>query len=348
MLAALQVAYGPIDESIRLDRVPVPAPGEGDVLLRVHGSTVNRKDLFALANLTGPGIRQRAPLPHVNGTDVWGTIEALGRGVRGWSEGDEVAVYPGLYCGQCEWCVRGETSACATYGVIGEQTWGGHAEYVVVPARNLERVSPAATADVLACACGSWLTAWRALVTVARVRAGETVLVVGASGGVGTGAIRIAALAGCRVIAVVGSRGKAERAVAIGAEQAIDDSGDGFQQRVMNLTGGRGADVAIDSVGEATWRETIRSLAPFGRMAICGATSGDTPVISIREVYQRHRQILGAPLGSRGEFRCLLDALTSGLLRPVVYTMLPLGRIHDALGILERREAFGKIAINCG
>jgi NADPH2:quinone reductase len=252
-----------------------------------------------------------------------------------------------LYCGACEWCARGETSACTSYGVIGEQTWGGHAEFVVVPARNLERLPAGVSAEALACVCGSWLTAWRALITAARIRAGETVLIVGASGGVGTGAIRIAKLAGCRIIAVVGSRGKAERAIAIGAEHALEYSNRGFCERVLELTGGRGVDAAVDSVGQSTWRETIRSLARFGRMAICGATSGDSPAISIREVYQFHRRILGAPLGTRSEFRVLIDAVTSGLLQPVVHATVPLGRIHEALGILERREAFGKIAISC-
>src|SRR5262245_62007932 len=127
MRAAVQVGYGSIAESLRLQEAPTPSPGEGEVLVRVAGSTLNRKDLFALANLTGPGIRRRPPLPHVNGTDISGTIAALGPGVRGWVEGDRVVVYAGLYCGACEWCLRGETSACMRYGVIGEQTWGGHA-----------------------------------------------------------------------------------------------------------------------------------------------------------------------------------------------------------------------------
>jgi NADPH:quinone reductase-like Zn-dependent oxidoreductase len=347
MLAAVQVGYGRIDESVRVEQVPALSPGDGDVLVRVGGSTLNRKDLFALANLTGAGIRPRPPLPHVNGTDVWGTIAALGPNVRAWSIGDRVVVYPGLYCGGCEWCLRGETSACTSYGVIGEQRWGGHAELVVVPARNLEAVPGDTPDEVLACACGSWLTAWRALVTVAAMRPGETVLVVGASGGVGTAAIRIARLAGCRTIALVGSGEKAARARAIGADVAIDDADGPFHARVWSLTEGRGVDVALDSVGQATWRETIQSLAPFGRMAICGATSGDVPAISIREVYQQHRRILGAPLGSRSEFRRLLDALLSGALRPVVHATLPLRRIHDALGMLERRECFGKVAIDC-
>jgi NADPH:quinone reductase-like Zn-dependent oxidoreductase len=342
--AAVQVGYGGVDTSLRLDDVAVPRPGPDDVLVRVEGSTLNRKDLFALENLTGPGIRPRPPLPHVNGADAWGTIAATGSGVRGWRDGDRVVVYPGLYCGGCEWCLRGETSACETYGVIGEQCWGSHAEFVLVPARNLEAAPAGLEGDALACAGGSWLTAWRALVTVAEVKPGETVLVVGSSGGVGTGAIRIARLAGCRVLAVVSDDRKAQRAIEIGAARTIDAQ-EPIAARVKSLTGGRGVDVAIDCVGGATWRETIAALAPFGRMAICGATAGDVPRISIREIYQQHRRILGAPLGSRSEFRDLVSLLASGRLQPVVHATIGLERIHDALRMLERREFFGKVAL---
>jgi NADPH2:quinone reductase len=344
MRAALQVGYGDLETSVRVTEVPTPSPGGGQVLVRVAGSTLNRKDLFALANLTGPGIRSRPPLPHVNGSDAWGAVAACGADVADWRAGDRVVVYPGLYCGTCEWCLRGGSSACTSYGVIGEQVWGSHAEYLVVPARNLERVPGGMTDEALACAGGSWLTAWHALVSVAQVRPGETVLVVGASGGVGTAAVRIARFAGCRVVAVVGSMSKAARVSEVGADDVVDGN-QPFAALVREATGGRGVDAAIDSVGAATWRETINSLAPFGCMTICGATSGDTPAISIREVYQHHRRILGAPLGTRSEFSSLVAALASGALPPVVDEMLPLDGIHDGLRRLASRDFVGKIAI---
>ena len=347
MRAAVQVGYGDLVSSIRLDEMPTPGPGPAEVLVRVGGATLNRKDLFAIANLTGPGIRSRPPLPHVNGTDAWGVIAALGADVPDWRIGDRVVVYPGLFCGRCEWCLRGETSACVWYGVLGEQRWGSHADFVLVPARNLEPIPAGMTAAALACAGGSWLTAWRALITVARAQPGETVLVTGASGGVGTAAIRIARLAGCRVIAIVGSAWKVSSAEQIGADAAFAPDGDmgDIGARVRTFTQGRGADVALDCVGGASWRDVIGSLAPFGRMTICGATAGDSPSISIREIYQQHRRILGAPLGSRAEFRDLVQCLASGRLEPVVHTTMTLDRIHDGLRLLERRDAFGKIAI---
>jgi NADPH2:quinone reductase len=196
----------------------------------------------------------------------------------------------------------------------------------------------------LACAGGSWLTAWRALITVAGLRPGQTVLVVGASGGVGTGAIAIARLAGCRVIAVVGSPSKLEAVRGLGVDHVLV-ADDGVHESVRSVTGGRGADVAIDCVGGPGWRRTIASLAPLGRMAICGATAGDSPDISIREIYQQHRQILGTPLGSRAEFHDLVRCLAAGRLRPVVHAQIPLEQIHDGLRMLESRSFIGKIAV---
>jgi len=146
------------------------------------------------------------------------------------------------------------------------------------------------------------------------------------------------------VIASVGAEWKRDRVKAIGAD-AVVVAGEALAERTRDLTDGRGAEAALDCVGGAAWRETIAALAPFGRMAICGATAGDQPDISIREIYQQHRRILGAPLGTRSEFRELLHCLVSGALRPVVHATVPLDRIHDGLRMLERRESLGKIAV---
>jgi NADPH2:quinone reductase len=345
MRASVQVGFGSIADAIVVSDVPVPTIAPGKVLLRVLATTLNRKDVFALRDLKGPGIRPRPPLPHVHGGDVVGEIESVAGDVRGWSAGERVVAYSGLFCGTCEFCEAGETSACVNYGVLGEQTWGAHAEYVLVPARNLERVASDVPLDHLACAGASWATAWGALTTVARVQAGETVLVVGASGGVGTGAIRIAKFAGCRVIAVVGGAWKVKAATDAGADHAFDYSGTSFRSAVMDITDGRGVDVVLDSVGAATWRDSINVLRPFGRLAICGATAGDAPEISIREIYQQHRRILGAPLGSLSDFRRMVRCVVSGDLPPVVGVRLPLERIQQGLTMLEDRSVFGKVIV---
>lgn len=345
MIAALQVGYGTIEEAFRVQEVPTPAPGPGEVLVRVRFTTLNRKDVFALRGLTGPGIRPRPPLPHVNGGEFMGEIAALGPGVRGWSPGDRVTGFGALYCGECEYCQMGEQTACLHYGLLGEQIWGAHAEYVVVEGKTLERVPDGVDGALVACAGSGYNTAWRMLVTAARVQPGETVLILGASGGVGTAGIQIAKLAGCRVIAVVGGAWKAARATEIGADYAIDHTQEDFLAAARRITGGRGVDVVLDPIGAETWRRSINALRMFGRMAICGATSGDNPDISIRELYQSHRQILGAPKGNRTDFTNVLRCICDGRLAPVIHARLPLTGIQRGLHMLQDRAFFGKVVL---
>lgn len=344
MRAVVQTGYGHVRDAVHVTEVDAREPGVDEVEVAVFQACLNRKDLFALAGLQGPGIRPLPPLPHVGGADGAGTVIRTGAHVRSLTPGDRVVVYGGLHCGTCEWCTRGEQSACVAYGVIGEQAWGCLAERVVVPARNLLRLPDTVTWHQAAAVNASWVTAWNALVRAAMVRAGETVLVTAASGGVGTGAIRIARLSGCRVIAVVGAAGKVERVRAVGADLVLLAEDD-WVTAVKETTAGRGVEVAIDSVGAATWPHVIDVLAPFGRMVVCGATSGDAPVFSIRTLYQRHRRILGAPLGRLADAAAVLAAVASGRLQPVVHARLPVERVRDGLEMLARREAVGKVVI---
>jgi NADPH:quinone reductase-like Zn-dependent oxidoreductase len=345
VLAAVQVGHGSIAEALRIQEVPTPQPGFGDVLVRVRFTTLNRKDVFALRGLTGPGIRPRPPLPHVNGGDFMGEIAALGPGVRGWAVGERVTGFGALYCGECEYCQMGEQRACVHYGLLGEQVWGAHAEYVIVQGKTLERVPEDADGAMVACALSGATTAWRMLVTAARAQPGETVLILGASGGVGSAGIQIAKLAGCRVIAVVGGGWKAARALAVGADYAVDHAREDFLEAARRITGGRGVDVVLDPVGADTWRRSINALAMFGRMTVCGATSGDNPQISIREIYQSHRRILGTPVGNRTDFVNVLRCIYGGQLRPVIHAVLPLPEIARGLQMMQDRDFFGKIVL---
>jgi NADPH:quinone reductase-like Zn-dependent oxidoreductase len=355
VIAALQVGYRPeaaedrdhawMRSAMEIREVPTPQPGPGEVLVRVRFTTLNRKDIFALRGLTGPGLRPRPPLPHVNGGDFVGEIAALGPGVQGWAPGDRVTGFGALYCGECEYCRMGEQTACLHYGLLGEQVWGAHAEYVVVQSKTLERVPEDADGAEVACALSGATTAWRAIVTAARAQPGETVLILGASGGVGSAAIQIARLAGCRVIAVVGGEWKVRRALEVGADYAVDHTREDFLEAARRITGGRGVDVVLDPVGAATWRRSINALRMFGRMTICGATSGDSPDISIREIYQSHRRILGTPVGNRTDFVNVLRCIYRGQLKPVIHARLPLREIHRGLAMMQERDFFGKIVL---
>jgi NADPH:quinone reductase-like Zn-dependent oxidoreductase len=334
------VVRGP--DRAALEDADVPDPGPGEVRLRVAAVGLNHLDVFVRAGLEGPGIRPTV-LPHVSGGDVAARIDALGPGVSGWAEGERVTLYPGLGCGGCRACRAGEISMCPRYAVFGEQCWGGLAEYTVAPAANLHRL-PHTIADAAAAA---YTTAYRML-RAGGCGLGMRVLVIGAGGGVATAALLLARAAGATVYVTSGHAWKLERAFELGAVAGFDHSAGGIDEWAMEVTGGAGMDVVIDSVGAATWRQSIRSLAMGGAMAICGATSGDRPEISIRELYQRHGRIVGAPLGGRPDFDRVMALVGSGTIAPVVDGTYPLGEVEAAFARLESGEQFGKVVVAPG
>lgn len=329
-----------------LEDVPTPSPAPGEVRLRVAAVGLNHMDLFVREGLEGPGIRP-VELPHVTGGDVSGRIDALGEGVEGWAEGDRVTIYPGLSCGSCRYCHAGEISMCAGYGVFGEQRWGALAEYTTVPASNLHRLPDGIDDASAAAVPAAYTTAWRML-QAAGCRIGSRVLIIGAGGGVATGALLLAVRAGASVYVTSGHDWKLDRARELGAVAGFNHAAGGIDDWAWEATDGAGIDVVIDSVGAATWRQSIRSLAPGGAVAICGATSGDNPDISIRELYQRHGRIVGAPLGGRPDFDALMELVGAGAIAPVVDRAYPLAEVEAAFARLDSGEQFGKVVVECG
>ena len=329
-----------------LEDVELPEPGRGEVRLRVAAVGLNRLDVFVREGLEGPGIRP-TKLPHVSGGDVSGRIDALGPAVEGWSEGDRVTLYPGLGCGDCRFCHAGEISMCHAYGVWGEQCWGGLAEYALAPAANLLRL-PDTIDDITAAAVpAAYTTAWRMLKAAGNSGPGAHVLVLGAGGGVATAALLLARATGATVYATSGHTWKLERALALGAAAGFDHGSGHIDEWARQVTGGAGMDLVIDSVGAATWRQSIRSLAPGGCIAVCGATSGDRPDISIRELYQRHGRIVGAPLGGRADFDELMELVFAGTIAPVIDQTYALAEVDEAFRRLESGEQFGKVVVKC-
>jgi len=329
------------------DDVPRPVAGPGEAVLEVKACALNRADLFMVQGLTGPGIRERK-LPRIGGGDIAGVVVEVGEGVDGVRTGDPVVVYSGVYCGKCDFCRAGEHTMCDEYEIIGESMDGGLAEFTKVRAGNLIPMPADYPFTKAAAAPATFGTAWRALINRAAVRPGQDVLILGASGGVGTAAIQIAKLAGARVFAAARGEDKLRRLREIGADRVFDYSNVGVDEWVAAETNGRGVDVVFDHVGAATWRQSIRSLKMGGRMVVCGATSGDNPEISIRELYQWHRQILGAPLGNQRETETVLELVWRGLLEPVIHAVLPLSRAIEGFEMIERREHVGKIVIEPG
>jgi NADPH:quinone reductase-like Zn-dependent oxidoreductase len=331
-------------EAVRLEPVPIPEPAQGEVRIRVHACALNWLDV---------GIRRGpkfgpVPLPLIGGGDIAGVIDALGAGVSGWQAGDAVLVYPQVACGVCEFCRRGEPTICPEHKIIGEHLNGGLATYTVVPADTLMRKPQnlsfveAAALPVVA------MTAWHMLIAIGKLHAGESVLIVGAGGGVASMGIQIAHQAGAYVLTTTSSAGKMARARELGAHQVFNYREEDWVQRTLEVTGGRGVDLIQDNVGAATWPQGLRALASGGRLVPCGSHSGTTFELDIAQIYHRQLSILGSNGGTYGDLAAALALVERGILKPVVDAVLPLEQIQEGHRLLEAGEHFGKVVMEIG
>jgi NADPH:quinone reductase-like Zn-dependent oxidoreductase len=321
--------------------VPDPIPGPGEALVRVRACALNHLDLWTRQGLPG----RTVVFPHILGNDIAGEIEALGSPAEGLAPGQRVMPSPGTSCGRCRMCLAGEDSSCRQYRILGYQVPGGYAELVRAPVANVIPI-PDHVGFVEAAAFPLvYLTAWRMLVTRARLRLGEDVLVWAAGSGVGMASVQLAKALGARVIATAGRDDKLTRARELGADEVLNHYTEDVVGEVRRLTGKKGVEVVVEHVGQATWERSILCLAHHGRLVTCGATTGASGMTELRYVFSKQLSLLGSYMGSKAE---LLDAAAlffAGRLRPVVYAVLALheaGRAHE---MMERSEHFGKIVL---
>ncbi|GAB2966419.1 zinc-binding dehydrogenase [Streptomyces heilongjiangensis] len=323
MRAAVIRAWGG-PEQLTLDRVERPAPPRGWIAVRVEACALNHLDIHVRNGL--PHVRLE--LPHVPGGDVVGIVEQATDEVGERLLGSRVLLDPMI-----------------GRGILGEHYWGGLAEYVVAPADNAIPV-PAGTPDparyaALPIAYG---TAQRMLFSRARLRRGETVLLFGATGGVGVACAQLAVRAGARVIACSGSAAKLDRLRALGVAETIDTGAGDVRRRVRELTDD-GADLVVDYQGKDTWPISLRSARPGGRVVTCGATTGYEATTDLRYVWSRQLDILGSNAWRRDDLHTILDLVATDALEPVVHADFPLSRAPEAVAELEERRAFGKVVI---
>jgi NADPH:quinone reductase-like Zn-dependent oxidoreductase len=272
-------------------------------------------------------------------------VAEVGAEVQGVKVGDRVAVNPNLNCGRCEFCIRGEDSLCVSYGILGEHTYGGLAEYVKVDGRNVLKLPDSISYEGAAAFILVNMTAWRMLVTQARLQAGEDLLILGVGGGVSSAAVQIGKFCGARVWVTSSSDEKLERARALGADERINYAKEDWAKVIREKTGRRGVDVVLENVGAATWKNSLRALAKAGRLVTCGATSGPIGETDIRLVFWNQLRIIGSTMANRKEFHDVMAQLFRGTLKPVVDQVLPLKEGAAAQKRLADGKQFGKLVL---
>ena len=328
-------------EVLTFTEVADPSIKASEVLIEVRACALNHLDVWVRGGL--PGIK--IPLPHILGNDVAGVVREVGELVTWAKAGDEIMVQPGLSCGHCAECLGGRDNMCDSYDILGYRRDGGYAELVAVPGVNLipkpRNLSwPEAAALPLVT-----LTAWHMLVSQARVRPGEDVLIHAAGSGVGSLAIQIAKLFGARVIATAGSDDNLTRARELGADETVNYTRDDWPKEVKRLTDRRGVDVVFEHTGAATWPGSLVSLKKGGRLVTCGATSGFDARTDLRQVFYRHLTILGSMMGSNAELLAAMKFIEGGQIRAVVDRTLPLAEARQAHELMEDRAQFGKLVM---
>ncbi len=329
-------------EVLEYTEVPTPAVGPNEALIRVRACGLNRLDVLVRAGT----VPQTIPRPHIPGSEVAGEVAAVGANVTHLTPGQRVVVHPYLSCGLCEYCLAGAEELCLRGDILGLRSNGGYAEYVCVPAAMVVPLPEPLSFSEGAALTLSTLTAWHMLVTRARLRPGEDVLVLAAGSNVGSAAIQIARLCGARrVFATVGSPAKVAPARALGADHVIVGRETDFAAEVRRLTGRRGVDVVVEHVGAATWERSIASLTRGGRLVSCGALTGRHGQTDLAQFFGKELQLLGCFGGTRAELRQVLQAAAEGRLRAVIDSRFPLAEAAAAQQRLEASAHFGKIVL---
>ena len=344
MRACVLTATGGLDKLQVIDVPDAPAPQAGEVRVAVHAAALNHLDLFVAEGM--PGTAER--FPFVVGADGAGIIETVGTGVTAVQPGDRVMINPGISDYTCEFCRAGEHSLCVNYRLLGEHLPGTLAEFVTVPVQNVARapnLSPGLTWAEAAAFSLVTLTAWRMVVTRARVAQGETVLIWGIGGGVSLTAMRIAKLFGAQVIVTSSDDAKLAAAKQLGADVTLNHRTQQVGKEVRALTSRRGVDVVIENVGAATWDDSLRCLRRGGRLVTCGATSGPQVGIDLRRMFWHHWTLMGSTMGNAAEYAEVVRRLGNGELRPIVDRVFPLARAREAYARLEKAQQLGKVVV---
>ena len=322
-------------ETVRLmEGFPDPKPAPGEVVLKVAATALNYHDIFTRNGMPGIAV----PMPMIMGIDIAGTVTELGEGVEGFRVGDRVLVDPMIRT------VRG--------GLIGEMRHGGLAEFCCVPADQLLPLPEDVSLEQAAALPVAYGTAHRMMVTHGQIKPGERVLILGASGGVGTCCVQLAKMLGAEVIACASTEDKLERLKALGSDHVINYTRADFTKTIWEMFGkparrtfDGGVDVVVNYTGGDTWVKSLRAMKRGGRMLTCGATAGYDPAEDIRYIWTFELKILGSNGWTRDDLKALVELVRTKKIDPVIDTVLPLERARDAIALIEDRKVFGKVLV---
>ena len=337
-------AHGGLDQLRVRDDLPVPPITRPDeVRVRVHAAALNRLDWWVLGGIPGVKIHPGWVL----GSDGAGVVESVGSAVSHVAPGDRVLLNPGLVdrnC-RCEYCLDGDTPLCLTYGILGEHRPGTLAEYVVVPAANVATFPDHISFETAAAFPLATLTAWRMMVSKAQIKAGDQVLIWGIGGGVALAALQIAKHVGATAWVTSGSPHKLERAAALGADHLLDHRQPDLGREIRARTGKRGVDVVIDSVGEATFSQSLVALGKRGRLVTCGGTTGPHVQMDVRRMFWNQWTLMGSTMGNDAEFDAMTALFREDKLLPPVDSVWALEDGRQAFERLDSGAQFGKVVV---
>lgn len=335
-------ATGGLDRIEYRDDLPEPElGGPDDVRIRVRAAALNHLDLFVVEGLPGVTITP----PFVVGSDACGVVESIGANVKTLQPGDYVIVNPGTSDGTCEYCLAGEQPLCPRYQILGEHVPGTMREFLVVPAKNAHVIPPTISPEQAAAFPLATLTAWRMIVTRARVQAGEDVLIWGIGGGVALAALQICKNIGARAWVVSSSDEKLQRAAAMGADELLNRNQVDVAKVIRDRTKKRGMDVVVDNVGQATWKQSLLALGRRGRLVTCGGTSGPMVETDVRRLFWNQWSLLGSTMGNDAEFEAIVNEVRAGRLIPPVDSVFSLENGRQAFERLAHAEQFGKVVV---
>lgn len=327
-------------EVLEFVEVPRPKPQPGEATIKVKIAGINHLDIWVRED---PG--RDIPMPHILGADAVGTIAEIRGPGHGFRAGDNVLTVPGLACRMCQYCSRGQDSLCSDFQILGYQRQGTYAEYVNVPVANLVKRPRGLNDEDWASLPLVLTTAYHIVFTLLDTQPGDMILITGAGSGVSSIAIQLAARAGASVFTTSSFQPKRERALELGASQALDHSSPRWVDALMEATGGRGVRLVLDHVGGEVASKALGTLSKGGTIVMCGATTGAEMHLDIATMYRRQLTLVGSYMGSKWELMNGLDLVERGLIKPIVDRVFPLCEATTAHRHIESRSNFGKVLL---